>query len=87
MIDEFGAFFKDPVCKVRSVEAAEEPFAGGDLQLVQDVHPDARSGGGGERHQVGGGVPLPQHEQPLVVRSEVVTPLGDAVSLVDNEPG
>ena len=56
-------------------------------EIVQNVSSDARSGGGSERHDGHVPVSVTQLAQPGVVGSEVVSPLGHTVSLVDNEPG
>ncbi len=75
----------DGVSDVGPVEAADELARVLQLQPFQDVLARDRIGGGGQCHARHRGISLVQHRECAVFRAEVVTPLADAMRLVDGE--
>src|SRR5205823_9964777 len=75
----------DPVDEVRSIEPADEDSRLDEPELGDDVFPHAL--GGGRRVRVKARVwqALAKRGELAVLRPEVVTPLADAVRLVDRE--
>ena len=57
------------------------------VELVEYVGSHSRGGCGRHRHDRNAGKILPQLTQLLVVWAEVVSPLADAVGLVNHKPG
>ena len=72
--------------QVRAVEAGQHlASVGGDAEPREDVLPHGGVGGRGERERAGTPESLARAAEREVVGSEIVSPLGDAVRLVDDE--
>ena len=77
--------FDDAVADVGAVEAGNEVARVVQRQALGDLAARVGGGGGGERDARHVGPALVQHRQAQVFGTEVVTPLGHAVGLVDGE--
>ena len=76
----------DLIEQVRAIIAAgEDPC--GEPQLRDDVAARRAVRGRGKRQERHAGKALLQDREPLIFRAEVMTPLGDAMRLVDGEKG
>ena len=75
------------IANLRAIEAGDETRRAIELQALGDLLAIAHVGCGGERHARHAGKALAQRVQAQVVRAEVVTPLRDAVGLVDGDEG
>jgi hypothetical protein len=71
--------------QVGTLEAGDQLDRRAEAQLGSDVRPDVGRGGGGKR---GGRDPelRPERGEAPVIRSEIVSPLADAVGLVHHQP-
>ena len=76
---------RDAVLDVRPVEAADEPAGAGQAEPCGDFPPRRLVGGSGQRHPRHARKALLQYGELEVFRPEVVSPLRDAVRLVDGE--
>ena len=77
----------DAVAEIRPVEARHVLRRVAHLQLLTDVVPHAARGGGRQRNDRHFWKTPAQFGQLAVLRPEVVTPLADAMRLIDREPG
>ena len=78
-------FRDDPVIQVRTIEAREENFRIPQFELSADVFPHPRRGRGGESEERQSGETFAHLAQAPVFRTKVVTPLADAMRLIDRE--
>ena len=79
------ALREDGVGQILAVEAGNERLAAGDVELSNDVFPDALGGGCCEGDAGHVGEAGAEGLEVSVVGPEVVPPLGDAVRLVDGD--
>ena len=76
----------DPVDQIGTVEDTDEHRGVAEVQLLCDIVPHPGCGGGREGMQAGLRESLPEQGQLAVLRPKVVSPLADAMGLVDREP-
>ena len=73
------------VAQVRAIEAGYIDAGVTQVELLQDVRPDARRSGGSERHERHAREALAQRGELAVFRTEVVPPFADAVRFIDGD--
>src|SRR4051794_5098525 len=77
----------DAIGEIRPVEVADQLDVVAKPELLGDVAPHAFGGGGGERVQRRLRKELAQLAELAVFRTKIVTPLADAMRLIDRERG
>ena len=75
----------DAIGQIRAVEAGDVARRILQMQLLDDVGPDALGGGGGQRHQRHAGKLVAKRRDLPVFRPEIMAPFADAMGLVDGE--
>ena len=75
----------DGIGQVGAVETGDEYLRLSETELIDDVFPDRLGGGGCQGDDRHAGEVFPKPFQIAVVGPKVVTPLGDAVGLVDGD--